>query len=51
MPGITIEDDCIVGAGAVVTKSVPKGSIVAGNPAVYIGKSSDFIEKIKQLKL
>jgi len=49
MPGITIEDNCIIGAGAVVTKMVPKGSIVAGNPIVYIGKSSDFIEKIKKL--
>lgn len=50
MPGVIIEDNCIVGAGAVVTKSVPKGSIVAGNPAVYIGKSADFVEKVKRLK-
>lgn len=33
MPGIRIGDDCVVGAGSVVTKSVPSGSIVAGNPA------------------
>lgn len=33
MPGVHIGDDCIVGAGAVVTKDVPSGSIVAGNPA------------------
>jgi len=36
LPGICIEDECIVGSGAVVTKSVPKGSIVAGNPAKII---------------
>lgn len=33
LPGIEIGDGCIVGAGSVVTKPVPAGSIVAGNPA------------------
>jgi len=33
MPGVEIGDGCIVGAGSVVTKSVPPGCIVAGNPA------------------
>lgn len=33
LPGVTIGDQCIVGAGSVVTKSVPSNTIVAGNPA------------------
>lgn len=33
MPGVEIGDDCVIGAGSVVTKSVPSGSIAAGNPA------------------
>ena len=33
MPGVEIGDHCIVGAGSIVTRSVPSGSIVAGNPA------------------
>ncbi len=33
MPGVTIGDQCIVGAGSVVTHDVPGGSIVGGNPA------------------
>lgn len=33
MPGIRVGDSCIVGAGAVVTRDVPSGSIVVGNPA------------------
>lgn len=33
MPGVEIGDSCIVAAGSVVTKSVPEGCIVGGNPA------------------
>jgi acetyltransferase-like isoleucine patch superfamily enzyme len=33
MPGVRIGDRCIVGAGSVVTKSVPNDSVVFGNPA------------------
>ena len=36
LPGVTIGDGSIVAAGAVVTKDVPPGSIVAGNPAKII---------------
>lgn len=33
LPGITIGRFAMVGAGAVVTKSVPDGAVVVGNPA------------------
>lgn len=36
MPGVTIGDHSVVAAGAIVTKDVPPGSIVAGNPARII---------------
>jgi len=36
LPGVEIGNNCIVAAGAVVTKSVPDNSIVAGNPAKII---------------
>lgn len=34
LPGVTIGKNAMVGAGSVVTKDVPRGGVVAGNPAV-----------------
>ncbi len=36
LPGITIGDGSIVAAGSVVTRDVPAGTIVAGNPSRVI---------------
>lgn len=38
MPGVTIGDEVVVGAGAVVTRDVPSNSLVVGNPAQVIGQ-------------
>jgi len=38
MPGVTIGNGAVVGAGAVVTKSVKPYKVVAGNPAKVIGE-------------
>jgi maltose O-acetyltransferase len=38
LPGVTIGEDAIVGAGAVVTRDVAPGATVAGNPARSISK-------------
>lgn len=32
-PGVSVGDDCIIAGGAIVTKDVPSGSLVAGVPA------------------
>jgi len=32
-PGVTIGDNSVVGAGSIVTKDVPSGVLVVGNPA------------------
>lgn len=45
MPGVSIGPNSIVGAGAVVTKDVPEGVIVAGNPAKIIGSIDDYYMK------
>jgi len=39
--GITIGENAMVGAGSVVTKSVPANTIVAGNPAKILKKISE----------
>ena len=39
MCGITIGENALVGAGSVVTKNVPPGAIVAGNPAKMVKSS------------
>ena len=36
LPGVTIGENAIVGAGSIVTKDVEPNTIVAGNPAKFI---------------
>ena len=38
MPGVSIGDHCVIGAGCVVTRDVPSYHIAAGNPARLIKK-------------
>lgn len=37
LPGVTIGDEAVVGAGAVVTKDVPARAVVLGVPAKQVG--------------
>ena len=41
LPGVTIGDNSIVGAGAVVTKDVPENVIVGGCPAKILREITD----------
>lgn len=41
LAGVTVGDDTIIGAGSVVTKSIPAGVIAAGNPCRVISAITD----------
>lgn len=47
MPGVHIGKNCVVAAGAVVTKNIPDGLVVGGVPARRIESIEDYYEKIK----
>jgi len=48
MPRVTIGPDSIVAAGAVVTKDVPPGVVVGGNPARVICTTEELVLKMEQ---
>ena len=40
-PGVTVGNNCVIGAGSVVTKDIPDWTIAAGNPCRVIRKITD----------
>jgi acetyltransferase-like isoleucine patch superfamily enzyme len=47
MPRVTIGPDSIVAAGAVVTKDVPPGVVVGGNPAKVICTTEELVARME----
>lgn len=49
MPGVTVGEGCIVGAGSVVVRDIPPNVVVAGSPAKLICTKDEYIEKNREL--
>lgn len=49
LPGVTISDNCVIGAGSVVTKNIEANTVVAGNPARIIKRLSNTIDSSEEL--
>lgn len=48
MPGVTIGEDAIIGAGSVVTRDVGAGMVAAGSPARELMTTAEYIERHRQ---
>jgi acetyltransferase-like isoleucine patch superfamily enzyme len=48
MPGVTIGPDSIVGAGSLVTRDVPPGTVVSGSPARAVCTLDQYVERYRE---
>lgn len=51
LKGITIGDNCIIGAGSIVTHDIPSNSVATGSPCRVVCSLRDYYEKRKRLGL
>ncbi len=47
MPGVTIGPDSIVGAGSLVTRSIPPGTVACGTPARVVSTVEQYVESYR----
>ena len=45
LPGVTIGKRCVIGAGSVVTKDIPDGTVACGVPAKVVMTTEEYAQK------
>ena len=45
LPGVNIGERCVIGAGSVVTRDIPDGSVACGVPARVVMSTEEYAEK------
>ena len=48
MPGVSIGENCVIGAGTVVTRSVPSNTVAVGVPARKIATIDEYRIRVEQ---
>jgi acetyltransferase-like isoleucine patch superfamily enzyme len=51
LPGVTIGNRCIIGAGSVVTNNIPSNSVAAGVPARVIASTDEYMSRMSAKSL
>lgn len=51
LPGVRIGNRCIIGAGSVVSRSIPDNSVAAGVPARVLKSTDEYLERAKARSL
>ena len=49
LPNVKIGSNTIVGAGSVVTRNIPAGSVAAGNPARVVSSTEQYKQRFKKI--
>ncbi len=49
LPGVRIGNNVIIGAGSVVSRDIPEGRLVVGNPAKVICTTEEYLRKNREL--
>lgn len=51
LPGVTIGNRCVIGAGSVVARDIPDNTVAAGVPARPIRSIDDYLERLQAKSL
>jgi acetyltransferase-like isoleucine patch superfamily enzyme len=51
LPGVTIGNNCVIGACSVVTKSIPDNTVAAGVPCRYICPTEEYHQRMTKVNM